>query len=197
MAQNTDIVTLAEAKDALNITTATHDTLLAQWITAVSERVDARCGPVVIRTITDEQHDGGSSILFLRHKPVAAVSSVKEYASGVETVLSAESLTVAGDYLLNTNLGTLARRSSWTAATFATSGVLVTYTAGRYPDTASVGERWKTAVCDILRRRWARESPAWARPGNVDEGVGPLFFKTVDPVIDELLADELLPPVVG
>lgn len=191
----TDIVSLGEVKRAIGgFSGTTYNEELRRWITAVSARVDELYGPVVIRTITDEAHTGVGSMLFLRHHPVAAITSVKEYASGVETTLTAESFGTAGTYLLNTTLGTLTRRSGWATTAFGASGVLVSYTAGRYANTAAVGQRWKTAVLDVLRRRWARESPAWARSSQfaeIGEPVGPLFFNATDSALRELLGSPM------
>lgn len=202
----TDIVTLGEAKTELNITGTSYDPVLQRWISAISDLVDALCGPVVARTITDEQHDGNGTVLFLRRWPVLSVTTVTEYSSGTATALAAESLATAGDYLFNADLGTVTRRSSWSKSTFAASGVLVTYEAGRYADTASVGDRWKTAVLAILRRFWARETPNWVRGSGgfadlvqnpaVEPGT-PMFFRAVQPVIDELLADQRKTPAVA
>jgi hypothetical protein len=84
--------------------------------------------------------------------------------------------------------------------------VLVTYEAGRYADTASVDARFKTAALAILRRFWARETPSWVRGTGgfadlvsnpaVEPGT-PGFFRAVQPVVNELLADQLLGPVVA
>lgn len=129
---DTDIVDLAEAKAELNITVDTYDTILSRWITAISELVDAACGPVVVRTVTAEAHNGGGSVLFLRQYPVLSVTTVTEYASGTPTTLTAEALDTAGTFRFDANLGTVTRRSSWNNYPFAASGVLVTYKAGSF-----------------------------------------------------------------
>ena len=202
----TDIVSLDEAKTALNITTDAHDPVLEQWVSAISELVDAYCGPVVIRTVTDEAHNGGGTLLFLRHRPVASVASVTEYASGTATVLTAESLDAAGTFRFDADLGVIARRTSWPDTRFGASGVLVTYEAGRYASTDDVSPRFKTAVLAILRRFWARETPNWVRgsggfadlvPNPAVEPGTPAFFRAVQPVIDELLADQRLAPAIA
>jgi hypothetical protein len=203
---DTDIITLGEAKTELNITTNDTDPVLERWITAVSGLIDSLCGPVVIRTVTDEAHNGGGTILFLRQHPVSEITTVTEYASGTATVLTAESPTVAGTYLFNPTLGTVSRRSSWNNYPFGASGVLVTYEAGRYADTASVDARFKTAALAILRRFWARETPSWVRGTGgfadlvqnpaVEPGT-PGFFRAVQPVVNELLGDQLLGPAVA
>jgi hypothetical protein len=205
----TDVVTLDEAKAELNITNTDSDPVLERWVSAVSELIDSLCGPVVVRTVTGEAHNGGGTVLFLRQHPVSEITTVTEYASGTATVLTAESPTVAGTYLFNPTLGTVSRRSSWNNYPFGASGVLVTYEAGRYADTASVDARFKTAALAILRRFWVRETPSWVRGTGgfadlvqnpaVEPGT-PGFFRAVQPMIVELLSDELrgaIRPPVG
>lgn len=188
----TDIVTLAEAKDAIKgFSGSSWDAELQRWITAVSERVDELYGPVVAREVT-ERLPGGGSMLLLSY-PALSFTSVTEYAGTSGTVLSLEDFpgTVsANDYFWESSRPwLLTRRASGYDTRFG-SPVVVVYQAGRYADTASVGARWKTAVLDVLRRRWGRESQAWARSGqftDVEEPVGPLFFNAVDQALRELL----------
>lgn len=186
-----DIVTLGEAKEAIKGFSGTaYDAELQRWVTAVSERVDELYGPVVARPTT-ERLNGRSAILQLRY-PVLSVTSVTEYAGTTGTTLVAENFpggVTANDYYLDTSRWRLTRRSSGADSTFG-APVVVVYEAGRYADTASVGQRWKTAVLDVLRRRWARESPAWARSSQFPDAVepaGPLFFNATDSALRELL----------
>lgn len=204
MADTLDVLTLAEAKTAINTDSADHDTELALHITAVSRRLDDLCGPVVQRTVTDELHDGGCHRLLLRHTPIVSVTSVTEYVSTTSTALSAESNASkpASGYLLEADghYVSVRRRRGNTDATFPNGrrNVAVTYEAGRATDTASVDELFKLAAASILRRLWKRESSAWAQApsyfADVDDPsptVG--FYRAVDPMVNELLADELAP----
>lgn len=155
-----DVVTLDETRRALAITTNTHDTLLAAWITAVSARMDDLCRPVVIRTITDELHDGGWWFITPLYTPVATVSSLSEYdTSGTATSLSAEDYDTkpASGYLLDGRL--IRRRASGGDALFASGrrNVRLTYTAGRYASASAVGEQFKRAALIILRHMWRAE----------------------------------------
>lgn len=156
----TDVVTLDETRRALAITTNTHDTLLAAWITAVSTRMDDLCRPVVIRTITDELHDGGWWFITPDYTPVATVSSLSEYdTSGTATSLSAEDYDTkpASAYLVDGRV--IRRRASGGDALFASGrrNVRLTYTAGRYASTSAVGEQFKRAALIILRHMWQQE----------------------------------------
>lgn len=205
MATN-DLLTLAEAKTALNLeaSATTHDTELALWITAVSTRIDKLCAPVVIRTVTDETHDGGRSCIRLRKAPVSeasatTVTSVSEYDQTTLTALTAETngSKPAQAFAFDQVLGLLYRRSSGSDASFVSGrgNVLVTYQAGRYSATATVDALFKLAAGAILRRLWQREQGAWATGGDpFVESTGSGFFNAVDPMVKELLGDELLPP---
>lgn len=209
MADDLDLITLEEAKTAIggDLATTTHDAELATAITAMSRAFDSKCGPVVIRTVTDEVHDGGRTIVFPRKTPVATITTVTEYISGSAQVLVAETATAAtaNDYRLTSDGHNvvLKRRSSWSDARFAGTDVVLTYEAGRYADTASVDERFKEAAKMAMRRWWKREAGAWARSSNAfadavdgaDGFVG--FFRIVDPIVDELLADERCPPALA
>ena len=62
MADTLDVLTLAEGRVAVGMDGAdpSEDTELAQAITAISRRLDDRCGPIVVRTYTDVEMDGNS-----------------------------------------------------------------------------------------------------------------------------------------
>ena len=202
-----------EAYEAINDTTTAvaggserDDEFIGIWVPAISRRIDELCGPVVIRTVTDERHDGGSGVVWLRRSPASSITTVTEYLDGTATVLSAEEDTTmpSDGYLLET-LGVtsfLYRRIAGRDASFPTgrNNVKVTYEAGRYADTASVDAKFKMTAAAILRRLWSREAGAWAAGGDpfAEAGQGQVrFHKTVDPMVREFLSDELRPPVVG
>jgi hypothetical protein len=197
MADLLDVLDIDEAKQEISQpgTGAGNDDRLARWITWVSRRLDATCGPVVIREITDEQVDCPADPVFLRYSPLATVSSIDEYQSGSATALTAETLTVAGTYRV-TGQGHyrhLERRSGF-GSSWWSGPILVTYTAGRYADTASVDSQFKEAAGAMLRRLQAREGAAWQSANPFGEGATLGFFKVVEPVISEFLWDEMLPP---
>lgn len=202
MADALDILTLPEAKTAINIDSLNidHDDEIAQQVTAVSRLIDDECGPVVQRTITAELHDGGSSLIMLRHYPVASITTLREAAGSTITTLSAVAFGGTGDgYSLRD--GVLSRRAggrvtSWTYG----DAVEVTYVAGRYATTAAVDAKFKSCAAAILRRIWKREAGAWAQSpewfeqlgGGSDSPIGSGFFRVAKPIIDEMLARELL-----
>ena len=191
-----DVLTEDEALAAVNMvgSGADHALELGMWVSAISEAIDAACGPVVIRTVT-ETLDASGGVLFLTQYPVDSVTTVTEYVSGTGTVLTAESTTAAGGYLLRN--GILARRSSFSTINW-NGQITVVYEAGRYANTEDVGAKFKLAAASILRRLWAREASAWSRGGDVfgtEPAVG--FFRVAEPMIEEFLGDELKPPAIA
>lgn len=206
MADTLDVLTLAEAKIAINMAAAIveHDTELAQQITAVSRVLDAEVGPVVQRTITDELQDGGGFEVNLRFWPATSITTVTEYSSGTAQVLTAETVSSlpANGYLAEPSTrepsllsGRIIRRSSGSDYPFPTGrrNVKVTYVAGRYAATAAVDARFKSCAGAVLRRLWKRESGIWSQSStfldNIDPGDQTLsgFFRVAKPVIDEML----------
>lgn len=205
-----DLLTLVEARSAVNLPAGAgaHDADLQLFVSGLSRRVDQLCGSVVIRTVTAERHDGGTHRIWLEKSPASSITSVSEWLDTTQTVLAAETDGVkpADAYLLG-NTGPLSfirRRNAGTDARFARGreNVVATYQAGRYADTASVDSLFKLAAGAILRRIWKREQSSWAQapdffPDTEDPRPGLQFFKAVDPMITEFLADELLPPPAG
>lgn len=201
MADTLDLVTLAEAKSALNIVDTTHDTELASFITAVSRRLDDLCGPIVKRTVTDELHAGGTESVILRQAPAAesattTITSVKEYSAGTATTLTAETVTTSttDDYSFDPTTGVLRRRSTWSNRDFATQNVVVTYSAGRYASTAAVDPKFKQAAGIMLAHLWRSTQGISGRFGPGEVLTTP--FALPNAVVD-LLAGEIQPPVVG
>jgi hypothetical protein len=196
----TDILTLAEAKEALQqeVSQSAHENVLAGYISAVSLAFDERFGPVVIRTVTDEAHSGGQESIWLRKAPVSQVTTFTEYSGTASTVLTAETFGTApaNGYLLDPVTGRVLRRSGGATTTFAVGdrNLRVTYQAGRYADTASVDARFKLGaqimLAHIFRRQFAGGTVTYG-----DEFTGqfgtPSF--SVPNAVLELLADELLP----
>lgn len=154
MADTLDVVTLAEAKAALGITTNTYDAVLPGLITAASRREDAYAGPVVVRAVT-EVHDGGFMSIILDQPPVSSVTTVKEYSSGSLTTLAAEVYTTAGtemDYRVDLTTGEVKRRASGADTWFGSGRVEIVYVAGRYATTAAVDPLFKQVAYELIER---------------------------------------------
>ena len=195
-----DVITLAEAKAALNIPTAntTLDAEIATYITAISGRLDDLCGPIVIRTVT-EQHDEPGDRIFLSQYPVDTVTTVTEYTGGTATVLTAENLETnsADNYLLDAPIGVIRRRSGWSTVCFASTAVVVEYEAGRYADTASVARKFKQAAEIMLSHLWRGEQGAGTvtfAEAQVDSTLTPTF--AVPNAVLQLLEAELKAPAL-
>lgn len=209
MADTLDLLTLTEGYAAINdpasaaAGTGSYDTVLARRITAISRRVDELCGPVVQRTISNEEHEGGYPTLRLLYYPVASITTLTEYVGTTGQVLSAENFpnsTTANDYKLvdNGRRGVVHRRSFGYGYQFAVDRVIATYTAGRYASTDTVDTKFKEAAAAILLRLWKREAGSWAAGGDPFEdtsGIG--FFRVVDPMVEEFLGDEMRAPVIA
>lgn len=207
-----DLLTLEEGRRAVNLPDPTsvnaQDTTLQLFITGLSGRVDKLCGPVVQRMVTGERHNGGRSTVLLALQHVSAVTSVVEWAGTTSTALTEETDNTkpTNGFMLDPGEGDIyawvRRRSGNGDATFPTGrrNVVVGYTAGRYASTATVDETFKLAATAVLRRLYKREQSSWAQsPSYFEDTDNPAasvgFYKAVDPMIKELLCDELLPPV--
>lgn len=199
MATN-DLLTLAEARAAVSIDASdtSQDSGLALYNTAVSERLDEICGPVVQRTVTSELHDGGRHWIQLYFRPVASVTTATEYVGTTGTTLTAESNASkpASAYMLETRTGIVRRRASGGDSRFAIGrqNIALTYSAGRYATTAVVGERFKLAAQIMLSHIWRVERGGGNQTFGEFVPSGSSF--AVPNRVLELLADELLEPVV-
>lgn len=199
---NTDVLTLAEAKAALNVALADtgQDDELAQVVSAASQWLDEIVGPVVRRTVTNEAHHAPAGRVWLRQAPVASVLSVTEYVSGTGTTLTPETHTTAGGYLVDLQAGSLARRSGWMPASWNASTLLVTYTAGRFADTSGVSARFKEAAVVLLQHLWQSRgaAPSAGVFGAEDSqayGGQPYSARGVVKKVRSLLAGEWTPAV--
>ncbi len=181
-----DILTLVEAKRALNMNAddLTRIELLSATITAVSQTLDEMCGPIMARTITSERHDGGSSTIWLRHWPVASVTSITEYNGSTANALTEETIgtSPASGYLLEpyTGLaggysGRIHRRSGGYDYPFAngSQNVAATYSAGRFTTNNSatnggVTEQFKAAARITLENWWQQFREGIGQVGEFD-----------------------------
>jgi len=162
MADTLDVVTLAEFEADAGIDA--DDTLAAAYITSVSRLLDKVCGPIVVRTVTGEVHDGGDGtheVVQLDEWPVDSVTTVTEYQGNTAVTVTEEAVTTSPSpgFLCDFSTGALYRRAGkvdwcWYRGR---RNIVVTYEAGRYADTASVDERFKRACLITLRNLWQKE----------------------------------------
>ncbi|MEV4093792.1 hypothetical protein [Streptosporangium saharense] len=149
------IVSLAEAKNHLNITSTADDAELAEVIRAVTPVVERHVGAVT-RRIYVEDHPGGYA-LALQHTPVLAVTSITGVRPGV--------LDQAVDQLADAQVSGVVQRldGGWISGP-----VRVTYTAGRTEVAANVrlaaliiiGHLWETQRGTVAPRLGA-EDEVW------------------------------------
>lgn len=167
MAEDTDVLSLAEAKAALRDSGNSNDATLPGVITAISLALDEGCGPIVQRAATSEVYDGGGSTITLAQRPISEVSSIVEYDGTTATTLTAETNASkpTSAFLLEpyrsgqtTGLydGRITRRSAGATIPFApgVGNVVVTYTAGRFADTDGVSQMFKEAARLTLMHVW-------------------------------------------
>jgi hypothetical protein len=184
MADTLDVITLAEAKQALNVSPGrtADDVLLASYVTAISRRMDQLCGPIVKRSVTESFSGyGGSAVL--KYRPVASITSVTD---------SGTTLT-SPQYFVDSATGVLSKISGVTPAAWVAGflSVSVTYVAGRFNDTASVQEPFRRSAALLLAHVFRGEHGAGSESfGGVEEFQGmPGFF--LPNVVRGLLGDEL------
>ncbi len=160
---STDLLTLAEAKDALGreLTDTNSEELLKQYITGVSERLDQVCGPIVQRTIADELHDGSTSTIWLKETPVASITTLTEYDGTTATVLTRQTpgTQPSNGYVLYDTQGKIVRTTLGNVWKFPRGFqcIKVTYVAGRYTTTNTVTDLFKQAAATFLSHVWQME----------------------------------------
>lgn len=171
MAEETDVLTLDEAKAALQIEPMdiADEDVLAGYVSATSQLLDEEAGAIVKRTVTAERLDGCGPRIVLRQRPVASITTITEYAGTTPTVLVTEALGASvNGYLADPHefehgllSGVVARRRYGRACRWASGSqnVAVTYVAGRFEDTASVPARFKRAACITLENLWRDRQP--------------------------------------
>lgn len=201
-----DLITLTEAKQEIAaVNVDVDDLLLAGYISAVSQMIDNRCGPVVARTIADETHEvEQTSSIRLRVYPVLSVTTVDEFTrEGTQTTLTLDTLAskhANGCYLVPRKWGrTLERRNAGAAYVFPPFGaVRVTYVAGRCASTAAVPEIFKHAARLAVATNWSIQQGSGSNTfGMGDGGFGAPLPIVMPRAVEAMLAAEFLPQGVA
>ena len=201
MADALDLLTLAEAKTAVNQSgVTTYDVELAAWVTGVSRRLDKAVGPVVQRTVTAELQDGGREHVFTNLYPVTSFTTVKEYVDTTSTTLTRETNATKPDsayliepYAADPTLfsGKVRRRGGGSDVCFAVGArnVELTYVAGRSASTSAVDELFKTAARLFIQHLWNANRPSTGSVGEfeIPQANWPRF--AVPNAVKELLTD--------
>lgn len=136
------IISLDDAKAALNITTTTHDDELRLYVAACTDVIEDIAGPVLRRTLV-ETFDGAGDSLPLSARALS-VTSVTE--DGVTLA--------ASDYVLNAGTGVVTRVAGTTPLLWSPGcqNVTVTYVAGA----SSVPPHVVLAARELLRHLYAQ-----------------------------------------
>lgn len=186
-----DIITLQDAKDQLNITSSTSDPELQFFVSAASASVSQRLGSVAGSPVRDETYDGGSPTIMLRSTPVASVSSVTEsFGSSIVYTLTNQPLGTGFDaygYTVDLVSGLLTRRASGVAVPFAYGirNVHVVYVAGYSTVPADIQQ----ALRLLVQHMWETQRGSSRRPGqNTADEYDPRGSYAWPRRVEELLA---------
>lgn len=201
-----DVLTLAEAKGALKkVVGPIDETVLAGWITGLSERLDGLVGPVVQRAVT-EVYDGGEPTLYLRYHPISSVTRVVEYSGFTRYEPTPETFgsAPADAYLVDPYefdpqyLGNAVHRriggfdAKWARGR---RNVQVEYVAGRFATTAVVGQLFKRSVGLMLVNAWRSMESTTASSGEFDIPFSSFPTFAVPKAVRELLAGQIQDPL--
>ena len=161
-ATSSALLSLADAKAHLNVTTTTHDEELREYLEASTKVVESYVGPVVRRTYT-RRVCGGSRQIPLPHTQVTAVTNVTVVSDGSSPI-------TLSDLSINTAAGIVSLKSG---GSFGYGDMDWTYTVGR----SSVESNWTLAAKLILQTRWQQKlgnlpSTQGDFPGYVVSGAG-------------------------
>lgn len=152
----TQILSLDDAKAALNLTGTSNDEELREYIEAATDLIERHIGPVIPRSVTEtvSARDGR---IYLSTTPVISVTSVT-------AVLNSGDTYAAADFVVSSAAGIvqLADRSAVTSDLYT-----VVYQAGRQ---GAVPARWLQAARVLLRHLWSTQrgssSPGRNRGGD-------------------------------
>lgn len=194
----TDVVTLAQAKQFLNITATTYDAELPFYISSAQLMWVNRGGPVGNPAApVDEWYDGGTETIVTRLRPIASVQLVVEtFGSTGFTLINTTAGTsgYAWAYTVDMATGTFVRRAAGVAVPFATGvrNIHIQYT----PGFATVPEDIQLAVLLLMKHMWETQRGIGKRPGlgGVDD-VGPRESFAWPNRVQEILAGYAIPGI--
>ncbi|GLY81841.1 head-tail connector protein [Actinoallomurus iriomotensis] len=170
------LVSLAEAKEQLNITGSQDDAEIMRKMQAVTGPVERIVGAVGRRAWT-ETYDGGTPRIALLHFPVLAVTQVVE--SG--TVLASSA------YTLKPTAGVLTRLAGGVASRWRPGDVTVLYEAGRI----ITGEHIRQAVLIILQHLWETQRGGFSASPRDSDTYDPRFGYSIPRRALELLGEPI------
>lgn len=133
------LLSLAEVKTHLNITSTTYDDELRDFIESATEIVESYTGPIVQRTYTDRVQ-GGREVIILPHTQILSVTAFTSILNGT-TPVQLSNLTIDGAS------GDIYRKDS---GGFPGGAYNITYTVGR----TAVKANWLMAAKIIVKHMW-------------------------------------------
>ena len=156
------LLSLADAKAHLNITTTTYDDELREYLEAATEIVESYVGPVVTRSHTARVR-GYRCYIPLPHTQVTAVTSITDIRTGTNPI-------TLSDLSINTAAGVISYKGG---IPFQYGELDVTYTVGR----TSIKANWTLAAKHIVKANWESQlgnlpSIQGDTPGYVVTGAG-------------------------
>jgi len=156
------LLSLADAKAHLGITTTTQDDELREYLEAATEIVESYVGPVVTRTHT-ARVCGYRTRIPLPHTQVTAITAITIVRDGTTPI-------TLSDLTINTAAGVFGYKSG---SSFPYGDMDVTYTVGR----TSVKANWTLAAKIIVKYAWETQlgnlpSIQGDSPGYVVTGAG-------------------------
>lgn len=192
----TNIVTLDQAKTHLHIIKPDSDAQLTSFISAASQAIVNKIGPVAGSPTLDEWHDGGSTDLLLYAEgPIQSVTTVTESMGSVvytltQIILDSGSVTTPFGYTVDLDQGLLVRRAAGVAIPFADGeqNIHVTFVAGY----AAIPPDITLKTLFVIQRMWETQRGPSTRPG---QGTIEPTGITLRNLVDELFSDYIVPGI--
>jgi hypothetical protein len=168
----------------------------------VSRFLDDKIGPTVARTITGEVHDGCTSTIVLRHRPVMSIATLSDYTGTTPIALTQQTATSlpTNGYILEAYdptpglySGIVTRMASgrpWNFS-YGSANVVCTYTAGRVASTTAVDLRIKQAAKVCLKNMWRDREQSAGQFGEFDVPVQNFPTFAMPRAAAELLVKEM------
>lgn len=192
----TDVVSVSQAKEFLNITNTASDSELQFFVTAASEMWANRGGPVGSQSF-DEWYDGGEPMVVVRSTPIISVSSVTVSLGAFTYTLQEHATGTSGyawAYTVDKRTGTFIRRSAGVAIPFESGyrNVHIQYTSGY----GTVPNDVQLAVLLLIKHMWTTQRGIGRRPGMGGESDDVRSASFVWPnKVEEILANYKIPGI--
>ncbi len=143
-----DLISLADAKAALNITTSVHDTELATYIAAATPVIEEIAGPQVASTHTWTT-SGGGTLVAVPHSQLTSVTSVTVNGTTLD----------ASEYTVDLVAGIVYAGTRAAPGRFDAGDVVIVYGVG-----AGAGSNVQMAARELVRFWWQQGQQVSQRP---------------------------------